>query len=549
MRNIYASVLAAITAISGLPALAQYYGIPAARSAFEEGRRAKASGRDSAAIAAYRKAISLDPDYAEAHGEYMFTRLLEVKRFYLSILSSQEKPTSEEDKKVETESNRVTDSLRREYEGLAKTHPNKPVYPWALGQLYYESNPLREEEYCRRAVQIDAAFGPGYECLSSIANLRGDEEHAIAFKRKVMELEPDNVDIAFAYSTMLVKDPSAYKIATMQLVSKFPDSPKAAQALFWYGIHQKDDATKVQVFEQLRKEFPPDKFSWSSNGVAELLGIYDRTDTAKAKALVHQMADANPKDEQWTKYAAYVDSMAKVELQINQKNGTAALATLNAIKAPGHPFDSRHKDLLNARALEAAGQVEEAYSNLLRSYVKHPTDDIHTAVVEYGAKLGKSVQEIEAQIWSDIKRNSTPAIPFSLEEFTSGKQTSLASYAGYVVIVDFWYPNCGPCRAAFPYLEQLAIKYKEKGLVVLAINGMEGQEEFVLPLMKSKGYDFIPLRGNERWARDVYQVRGYPSTFLVGADGRLYYRPYINDDEDERATEIEIEELLAHSRQ
>jgi thiol-disulfide isomerase/thioredoxin len=462
---------------------------------------------------------------------------------------SGKKPTPEQDKKFKAEDEKLTKSLAQEYEALAKQHPDKAVYPWALGQLYDESNPLKQEEYCQQSVHIDAKFAPGYECLSDIANLRGDEKQTIEFKRKVMELEPDNADQAFYYAEMFESDPTAYKEEIMQFVKKFPVSPRSAQALYWYADRQKTDDAKIEAFEQLRKQFAPAKFDWSEDGVENLFSIYDRADPEKAQALAHEMLNANPKDKDWIARVAYGDTMAKAEQEMKENNPTAGLATLQTVTAPGRQFDMRRKELLQARALDAAGKTTEAYSALLTSYAKHPTDEIHTAMVEYGTRLGKTSQEVDAAIWSAIEANATPAIPFSLQKFTDDSQVSLAGYKGHVVIVDFWYPNCGPCRASFPYLQQLASKYKDKGVVVLAINGMEGQAAFVLPLMRSKGYDFIPLKGNEEWASNVYHVRGYPSTFLIGEDGRLYFKPHVYDDMEERATELEIEELLTRSGQ
>jgi thiol-disulfide isomerase/thioredoxin len=209
----------------------------------------------------------------------------------------------------------------------------------------------------------------------------------------------------------------------------------------------------------------------------------------------------------------------------------------------------RRKELLQAHLLDLNGKTGDAFAMLLSSYAKHPTDEIHDALMDYGAKAGKSSTEVSAAIWSAVAANSAPAIPFSLPDFTDDKKVALASYQGHVVIVDFWYPNCGPCRASFPYLQQIASKYKDKGVVVLAINGEEGQEAFVVPLLKNKGYDFLPLKGTSKWAHDVYHVQGYPTTFLIGADGRQYFKPHAYNDAEERATEMEIDELLAHSGQ
>ncbi len=112
-------------------------------------------------------------------------------------------------------------------------------------------------------------------------------------------------------------------------------------------------------------------------------------------------------------------------------------------------------------------------------------------------------------------------------------------------MLDFWYPSCGPCLLAMPYMQQLWSKYKDSGLVFLGINGMEGEANLVMPLVKARGWGFIPLRGTEKWGKEVYQVQSYPSTFLIGADGKVYFRPHTYDQEHSDIAEMQIKALLA----
>lgn len=52
----------------------------------------------------------------------------------------------------------------------------------------------------------------------------------------------------------------------------------------------------------------------------------------------------------------------------------------------------------------------------------------------------------------------------------SGAKVSSADYAGDVVVVNFWYAGCGPCRAEAKYLEQVSKEYDGKGAAFLGLN-------------------------------------------------------------------------------
>jgi tetratricopeptide (TPR) repeat protein len=179
-----------LAAMCPTSAFAQYEGDAAGRALFEQGEKALRSDNYAGAIADYKKAITLDPDFIEAHQQYISTRQREP---YLMLSAHTEKTTGkatgEQEKAAAASAEKQTQALAGEYEALAKEHPNSAVYAWALRKLYEYTNVSRQEEYCRQALKIDSRFAPGYVCLATIASNRGDLKHAAEYQERVTKLE------------------------------------------------------------------------------------------------------------------------------------------------------------------------------------------------------------------------------------------------------------------------------------------------------------------------------------------------------------------------
>lgn len=97
---------------------------------------------------------------------------------------------------------------------------------------------------------------------------------------------------------------------------------------------------------------------------------------------------------------------------------------------------------------------------------------------------------------------------------------SLAALKGKVVYVDFWASWCGPCRKSFPWLNEMQAKYGAKGLEVIGVNLDKKRPEadkFLAEVPARFTIAFDP-KGDTGWA---YGLMGMPSSYLIGADGRI----------------------------
>mgnify|MGYP003351296697 CR=1 FL=1 len=55
----------------------------------------------------------------------------------------------------------------------------------------------------------------------------------------------------------------------------------------------------------------------------------------------------------------------------------------------------------------------------------------------------------------------TANLSFTLKDLVSGRDVSLSSYRGKVIILNFFATWCGPCRAIAPHIEALSLKHPD----------------------------------------------------------------------------------------
>lgn len=101
---------------------------------------------------------------------------------------------------------------------------------------------------------------------------------------------------------------------------------------------------------------------------------------------------------------------------------------------------------------------------------------------------------------------------------------------GKAYIVEFWATWCGPCRASIPHLNDIYIKYKDKGLVVIGQDCWENDEKLVAPFVKNMGDKMTyrvalddktgDTKGKmaETWMAAAGR-NGIPSAFLIDTHG------------------------------
>lgn len=136
-----------------------------------------------------------------------------------------------------------------------------------------------------------------------------------------------------------------------------------------------------------------------------------------------------------------------------------------------------------------------------------------------------------------------PAPAFSLKTLQGG-QARLTDYRGQVVLLNFWATWCGPCREEMPSMEKLWQRYREQGLVILAVSTDNGGESRIKNFVRRLGLTFPILLDPDSQASDLYQVSGVPVSFLIDRQGRITARILGSKDWADESAIHQVEGLL-----
>ena len=121
----------------------------------------------------------------------------------------------------------------------------------------------------------------------------------------------------------------------------------------------------------------------------------------------------------------------------------------------------------------------------------------------------------------------------------NGAPIRLADLRGKAVWVDFWATWCPPCQAEVPILREMSERYKDRGLVVVAISVQETSPANVASY--AARYDLGYTIGFDASAHVFHTYRGYalPTQFFIDQNGVIASIVGAPLDEAEAISQIE----------
>lgn len=101
-----------------------------------------------------------------------------------------------------------------------------------------------------------------------------------------------------------------------------------------------------------------------------------------------------------------------------------------------------------------------------------------------------------------------------------GNLKQLSDYEGKAVVINFWGTFCPPCVKEMPEFERQYAKWKDQGLVILAINLSEDTLT-VNNFVRRFDLNYPILRDVNRKTERSYGLKSYPTTFFINPNGTI----------------------------
>ena len=116
-------------------------------------------------------------------------------------------------------------------------------------------------------------------------------------------------------------------------------------------------------------------------------------------------------------------------------------------------------------------------------------------------------------------KEGQPAPGFTLATLDGG-MASPADHRDRLVILNFWATWCQPCTLEMPSLEALWSRYRDRGLVVIAVSVDRGAPRALLePYVRTLKLTFPILLDPDAKTSQQWRVTAIPATFIVRPGG------------------------------
>lgn len=414
--------------------------------------------------------------------------------------------------------------------------PNEPAVASALASSLAarinanESSPdtVKWRKRAKHLIEIAGSGPSSFEAASAlrVGFFLGTNDENAEYARRYVERFPAGSGAGMAYGIwlehLMAKDPAAAAARAREALTKLDATRFASerQKIFNDVILARAEEQGREAIDALAIEMLNSPETSTAIFLTLARTYQDGRDPAIGIRLAKRGIELDAKTPEANRAQGHAPFLRVTLARILLRSGEPeqAVAALDEIK------DESYRSYVAVIAGEAymkLGQTAKAYDAYVTTVAFQPTPEFERLLGDAARALGRSEKETAAAVWAKRDASAKPATAFALDSL-DGKKVSLADYRGKILLLTFWFPACGPCRAEFPYLQRIFEKYKDRGLAVVAID-VESDDAGARKFMSGQGITFPSLRGTWQLARESYRVGGAPTSFLIGPQGNVYF--------------------------
>jgi thiol-disulfide isomerase/thioredoxin len=186
---------------------------------------------------------------------------------------------------------------------------------------------------------------------------------------------------------------------------------------------------------------------------------------------------------------------------------------------------------------DLAAAAEKAFEIVVKDYA-----DCRRLIREDARTLG---EEAKQELFALRNLRIGKTAPEIKGEDLDGKKLALSDYRGKVVVLVFSGSWCGPCRALYPHERGLVTRMEGKPFALIGVNSDKDRDKAKQHMADEKNDWRCFWNGKEGPAGPIarlYNVRGWPTVFVLDAKGVIRYKDAIRKELDE-AVDVLLEEL------
>ena len=188
-------------------------------------------------------------------------------------------------------------------------------------------------------------------------------------------------------------------------------------------------------------------------------------------------------------------------------------------------------DTLHSTAVSTGGQVTFTLKNHTGSYklVLTGVPEGYRAQREsytYRSDSGTIVLDIVPVVYPEDHSKAAYKVGSVMGDFTVTDvdgithQLSRLLQEKKLVILNFWYYTCAPCKAEFPYFNSIYQRYGQD-IELLALNHFDSEAQ-IRKLQSEMGLTF-PLAAEHLGMQQGFGIQSYPVSVFIGSDGRILH--------------------------